>query len=174
MSKTLPVSIQDQECTEWCWAATTLAVCGCYGDARPTSQDDLANQVLKQPPGTACACKQDPMAPCNQPRNLASVLNTVNSHGRDGPAGVGAIRFQDLKDEIDANHPVVVDVLLGSPAASGHAIVIYGYTDDGIALLADPMHATDKISVRFDDFVSGNATANGKYRSAYRTKGSNE
>jgi len=55
--------------------------------------------------------------------------------------------------------PVVVQVALDDPAASGHAISIYGYGNDRTVLLADPMHPDDKITVSFDDFVANRPTA---------------
>lgn len=86
--------------------------------------------------------------------------------------------FEEVKAEIDGGRPVVVQVTLEDPAASGHAIVIFGYTDDGMVSIGDPMHAGDRISVRFSDFVAG-VQANlgdlhGTWQAAYRTKGIND
>jgi hypothetical protein len=160
--------MEQQQCTEWCWVASTLAVCRCFQDTdSPASQVDLANLVLR-PAGPRCGCTN-----CNQPVNLAVALDSVH-HDRDGPEGIYTVKFESLKQEIDAGHPVVVRVRLNDPAASDHAIVIYGYTDDGIALIADPMHAGDLISVHFEDFVSGTPADlkdhHGEWQSAYRTK----
>jgi len=173
MGKVLSLSMEPQECTEWCWAATVLATCRCYQDPGPSSQEELAAMVLSIP-DSGCGCREDPDAPCNCPKNISFVLSTVNDHGRDGPGGCGTLSFDDVKAEIDAGHPVAVDVVLDPPGATGHAIVIYGYTDDRMVFVADPMHAGDKITVGFDDFVSGLNTDHGAWRSAYRTKGTGE
>ena len=169
----LSLTIQQQHCPEWCRAATTLAVCGCYGDARPATQEDLADLVLGLPAGTPCECRTNPAAACNQPRNLASVLTTVNDHGQDDPNGLPDLAFADLKGEIDAGRPVVVDVRFDAAGGAGHALVIYGYSDDGTVLVADPMNAGDRITVNFADFVAGRATSHGSWHAAFRTKGTN-
>ena len=69
-------------------------------------------------------------------------------------------------------------VTLDELAASGHALAIYGYADDGTVLIADPMHANDKISVSFTAFAAGGQIGlgglHGTWQGAYLTKGQNE
>lgn len=173
----LQFAIELQECSEWCWAAVTAAVCKCYGDPAPAKQCEVANLVLQLSTDncTDCNCEHDPSAACNQPQNLASVLSLLNHDRGNPPDGLAILQFDDVKSDIDDGHPVVVEITLDDPAASGHAIAIYGYTDDGIVSIADPMHPDDTISVSFDDFVAGNQTGlHGKWKAAYRTKGANE
>jgi peptidase C39-like protein len=173
----LKFPIEPQKCSEWCWAAVTAGVCNCYGDSTPTRQCEVANLVLQLPIDncTECDCQQDPSAPCNQPRNLAAVLDTVH-HDRGNPTdGIPTLQFEDVKSDIDNGRPIVVQVTLDDPAASGHAVAIYGYTDEGMVSIADPMHPDDQISVRFADFVAGGQTdLHGTWKAAYRTKGINE
>jgi hypothetical protein len=79
-------------------------------------------------------------------------------------------QFSDITDEIDQGQPIVVQVDLSESAAAGHAIAIYGYTDQGCVLIADPMHAGDNISVAFDDLVNGtSSTFHGTWRTAFKT-----
>lgn len=168
----LNFTIEQQQCSEWCWAAVTAAVCRCYGDSTPTQQCEVANIVLRLSIDncTECDCQQDPFAICNQPRNLASALDRVQ-HDRGNPVdGIATLELSDVKSEIDQGHPIVVRVALDDPVAGGHAVAIYGYTDDGMVSIADPMHAKDKISVGFDDFVHGRDTQHGRWRGAYLTK----
>jgi hypothetical protein len=169
----LSFSIELQQCSEWCWAAVTAAVCKSYGDATPTRQCEVANLVLQLPTDncTECNCQQDPSAICNQPRNLASALDAVH-HDRGNPVdGVSTLAFEDVKSDIDSGRPIVVEVTLDDPAASGHAVAIYGYSDDGIVSIADPMHPDDQISIRFADFVAGGQTdLHGTWKAAYLTK----
>jgi hypothetical protein len=105
-------------------------------------------------------------------------LDTVN-HDRGNPVdGIATLGFDQVKDEIDQGHPIVVRVTLDELAASGHAIAIYGYGDDGAVLIADPMHARDKISVPFAAFAAGGSVdlggLHGTWQGAYLTKGQNE
>ena len=80
------------------------------------------------------------------------------------------MEFSDVTDEIDNARPIVVEVSLAELAASGHAIAIYGYSDDGILLIADPMRAGDTISVGFDDLVQGrDANYHATWQRAYKT-----
>jgi hypothetical protein len=173
----LNFSIELQQCSEWCWAAVTAAVCRCYGDQTPTQQCEVANLVLQLSTDncTDCNCQQDPYAPCNQTQNLASVLDAVHHDRGNPPDGIPTLAFGDMKSDIDNGRPIVVEVRLDDPAASEHAVAIYGYTDDGIVSIADPMHPGDQISVRFADFVAGGQTdLHGTWKAAYRTKGANE
>jgi hypothetical protein len=174
---TLEFSIELQQCSEWCWAAVTAAVCKCYGDETATRQCEVANLVLHLTTDncTDCDCQRDPFAPCNQTQNLARVLSVVR-HNRGNPVGgVSSLQFDDVKSDIDNGRPIVVQVTLDDPAASGHAVAIYGYTDEGIVSIADPMHPGDQINVQFVDFVAGGQTdLHGTWKAAYLTKGIDE
>jgi hypothetical protein len=170
--KTLNFEIELQQCTEWCWAAVAAGVCKCYGDISATRQCEVANLVLQLPEDSCsqCDCQQDPFAICNQPRNLALVLDTVR-HDRGNPTdGLPTLAFSDIKSNIDNGRPIVVQVTLDDPAASGHAVAIYGYSDDGLVSIADPMHPDDHITISFADFVAGRETVHGTWKAAYLTK----
>jgi hypothetical protein len=173
----LNFAIELQQCSEWCWAAVTAAVCKCYGDGTATKQCEVANLVLQRSIDncTECDCQQDPFAICNQPQNLGSVLDAVH-HDRGNPVGgLSTLGFEDIRSDIDNGRPIVVEVTLDDPAASGHAVAIYGYTEEGIVSIADPMHPDDHISVRFADFVAGGQTdLHGTWKAAYLTKGIDE
>lgn len=175
--KVLDFDIEMQQCSEWCWAAVVAAVCRCYGDETPSRQCEVANIVLQLPADlcTDCDCQQNPFAVCNQSRNLASVLDAVH-HDRGNPAeGISTLAFGDIQSDIDNGRPIVVQVSLDDPAASGHAVAIYGYSDDEMVSIADPMHPDDRISVPFADFVSGAQTElHGTWKGAYLTKGTQE
>jgi hypothetical protein len=158
--------LPQQECTEWCWAAVGSAVTACYQDDPPLNQRQVVGKVLGGG-ASNCNCQQDPTLPCNRPQNLAFVLDRANQHGGDSAA---SMEFSEVKDEIDQNRPIVVQVALAEPAASGHAIAIYGYGDDGTVLLADPMRAGDTISVAFEDLLRGSdANYHARWQKAYKT-----
>lgn len=162
----LSFPLSQQECTEWCWAAIGAAVTACYQDDPPLTQRQVVGRVLG---GAAsnCDCEQDPTLTCNKPQNLGFVLGRANQHAGDDAASMD---FSEVKDEIDQSRPIVIQVALAELAASGHAIAIYGYENDGTVLLADPMRAGDKISVGFDDLVHGtDADYHATWQRAYKT-----
>lgn len=172
----LNFTIEQQQCSEWCWAAVTAALCRCYGDDSPTRQCEVANMVLNLPIDscTDCNCQEDQSALCNQGQNLATVLSTVR-HNRGNPVdGHPKLQFEDVMSEIDNGRPIVVRITLDDPAASDHAIAIYEYTDAGIVSIADPMHADSKITVDFAAFAGGGpidlGELHGTWQGAYLTK----
>jgi hypothetical protein len=157
--------IQQQICSEWCWASVAAAVCACYQDPDAPDQRGVVSLVNGDDSGD-CGCDQDSSLPCNQPKDLSFVLSKILHRG----AKLGSPQFSDITDEIDQGQPIVVQVELSESAAAGHAIAIYGYTDQGCVLIADPMHAGDNISVAFADLVNGtSSTFHGTWRSAFKT-----
>ncbi len=163
----LNFTIEQQICSEWCWAAVASAVCKCYNDPDAPSQRDVVDIVLGAPSGSHCNCEQDPSSPCNAPMSLPSVLDQVG-HARDDTGR--SMTFEQVVAEIDRQRPIVVQVALDDLAASSHAISIYGYGNDRTVLIADPMHPDDKITVSFDDFVASRPTAfHGTWQAGFRT-----
>jgi hypothetical protein len=98
--------------------------------------------------------------------DLSFVLAKIRHRG----AQLVRPQFSDITNEIDQGQPIVVQVELSEPAASGHAIAIYSYTDQGSVLIADPMHANDKITVLLDDLVNGtSSTFHATWRTGFKT-----
>jgi Papain-like cysteine protease AvrRpt2 len=170
-SNPLPVTISQQECSEWCWAAVGVAIGTFYKDGDwPSEQCKLVNQVLgiSKDCCTECQCKTNPSDSCNQPQNLATVLA---QHCRNDVNGITTMQFSQVRQEIDRGRPIAVSITLDDPAASGHAIIIFGYTEDGQVNVADPMHAGTAITMSFDDLVAGTGSElHGQWQMAFRTK----
>jgi len=157
--------IQQQICDQWCWASVAAAVCACYNDLNAPDQRGVVNLVLGDGSGE-CDCQSDPALPCNQPQDLSWVLANIRHAG----AQVTVLQFSQVVNEIDSGRPIVVQVTLSEPAASNHAVAIYGYTAQGCVRIADPMHAGDTITVSLSDFMSGSPTAfHGTWQTAYLT-----
>lgn len=171
--RSLDFSIDSQECSEWCWAAVTSAIGRFYQDAAcPKLQCGVVNEVLMlgQDCCTDCDCKNDPFDACNQPQNLGVSLGAYHL-GRDGINGVAGLNFSDIQSEIDSVHPIAVSITLNDPAASGHAVVIYGYADDEKIMIADPMHADTIITASFQDLITGTDSGlHGQWQAGFRTK----
>jgi hypothetical protein len=157
--------IQQQICTEWCWASVAEAVCACYSDPDAPDQRGIVSLVNEDASGD-CGCDQNSGLPCNEPKDLSFVLAKIRHRG----AQLGRPEFIEITDEIDQGQPIVVQVELPESAAAGHAIAIYGYTDQGSVLIADPMHAGDKITVVFEDLLNGtSSTFHATWRAAFKT-----
>jgi hypothetical protein len=86
---------------------------------------------------------------------VIAALADLNIQHAGAPAPFN--KFSDVVTQIDKSRPIVVAVELEDSAASSHAIVIYGYSEDGKVLIADPMRAGDTISVDFDQLRAGNS-----------------
>lgn len=173
MSKSLPFVLSPQECSQWCWAAVTAAIGAFYqNNACPRTQCAVASQVLKigRDCCSECDCKADQFDPCNQPKNLGVALDRYGHDAGDGPAGT-ALNFSDIQTEIDGERPIAVSVLLHDAAATNHAIVIFGYRDDGKLNIADPMQPDSQISATLPELQAGTSSQfDGTWKSAFRTK----
>lgn len=171
----LEFEIEQQQCTQWCWAAVTVSIVKFLSGQGP-DQCELVNQIVK--PGkdccTDCRCS-DPGAsePCDQTANVGSALLKVN-HGRDTGNGVPKddIDWEDLQAEIDAGQPIVVSIAWQGPKrGQSHAVVLYGYTEDRKVLVADPMRPGTPVTCLFDDFQYPNTDGktSGSWQSTFRT-----
>jgi hypothetical protein len=164
--KLLDCRIEQQKCSQWCWAAVASAVCFAYKDNNAPTQSDVVDFVLGAPAGSQCNCTEDPSAACNRPMPLPPVLDAVGHAGEED----SGMRLVDVRAEIDRERPIVVQVVLPDAAATQHAVAIYGYGDGDIVVIADPMHAGDLISVSLTDLVAGTGGGfHGKWQTAYRT-----
>jgi len=172
VSKSLDFVLKPQECTQWCWAAVTSAIGAFYKDANCPDQCGVASKVLNigRDCCSECDCKADPFDPCNQPKNIARALDEYDHDGGDGPDGV-TLSFAQVQAEINAGRPIAVNVLLHDTAATNHAIVIYGYQDDGKLNIADPMHPDTQISALLPELMAGTSSDfDGTWKGAFRTK----
>jgi|SRR5580765_1053211 hypothetical protein len=175
MSKKLNLTIEPQKCSEWCWAAVTTAIGRVFEDDQcPAEQCALVNEVVVEAGKdccTECNCQKDPFDPCNKPKNLAVALNHCH-FDRDGPAGISSLSFEDVKGEIDDGHPIAVSIkVVNDAAAISHAVVIFGYSDDGKVNVADPMQAGSQLSVSLAELVAGKSSQlDGTWEAAFRTK----
>ena len=170
----LPFQLDEQHCGEWCWAAVSVAIGKFYHDGNcPQEQCRLVSGIL--PVGKDCCdqcdCTPGSLEACNQPQNLGFVLGQLG-HTRDGNDGLPVMRFSEIQKEINNGHPIAVSIEWQEPAAPGHAIVIYGYTDDRKLVIADPKAPRGTtITVPLDDFSypEFGGSAVGTWKAAFRT-----
>jgi papain like cysteine protease AvrRpt2 len=120
VSNQLNFTLQQQQQTEWCWAAVATSICLFYSPGGGQSQCDLANGQLGQ---TTC-CQDGSTAACNQPWYLDSALSATGNldHYTSSPAPL-----QDIGQQVDGSRPLAIRI--GWEGGGGHFIVITGYDD---------------------------------------------
>lgn len=122
-----------QQHLNWCWAADSISVQRFYEPGATLTQCALVNQTL----GRANCCNfTTPWDPCNSCWNMPDPLTRVGHY-----FGMVArpVTFDELKQEIDGGHPLVVRVAWWLGGA--HFINCTGYYETvtgNYMLLKDP------------------------------------
>jgi hypothetical protein len=151
--------IEQQEQSEWCWAAVAASLakffdpCDVCSKRTLFQQCQIATRVLSPlsppPPAPKLDCCGDP-TPCNIPQVLAEVLKAIGMWRTtlDRP-----LTFDEVQQEIDADRPVCVRIEW--PDGGGHAVVIRGYRVLASGALqvyvADPLYPSSLVD--FDEFT---------------------
>lgn len=143
MSK-LDFVIQSQEQSEWCWAALSASIVNFYAGNDSLKQCEVVKKVL----GRSTCCEDGSSDLCNQQFDIDSALRRLGHLAR---AQGNQPDFRIVDAEIKAGRPVGVRILWSD--GGGHAIVVYGVTDDRQVIIADPASANDEAIVPFDGFV---------------------
>jgi hypothetical protein len=118
-------TMQPQQETEWCWAATAASVHSYLNPGCPTifTQASLASTVLQQEkkiaPGFDCTGSP---GSCDFPGSLTIALTTT---GNLNTALGRPMEFSEIKAALDNGNPVCVQIDWYS--GGGHAIAIDGY-----------------------------------------------
>ena len=175
MANPLEFHLEEQKSSEWCWAATAVAIGNFYQDPNCAQrQCQLVSQVLQLGKDCCedCDCTPGSFEPCNQTQNLGFILDKIG-HGRDGTDGLSSMEFSEIQAEIDSGHPICVSIEWNEAAAAGHAIVIYGYDEEKrLLFIADPKApAGTTITVLFDGFTypEFGGPVRGSWKAAFRT-----
>lgn len=120
VNKSLNFTVQHQRQTQWCWAAVTSSVAAYYKRS-DWSQCRVVNVAL----GQAVCCGNGSSTECNKPWYLDKALDLVGNLDALAPQ---ALPLQQIKGEIDANHPI--GVRIGWSGGGGHFIAIGGYSEN--------------------------------------------
>lgn len=115
-SRTLPLAMQPQEATFWCWAATATSVAHFYDAHSTWTQCALAGTCLSK---SCCADH----APCDEVFVLDVPLRTTGN--LQGAAFAGPATRAQVQTEIDAGRVICCFVDWGD--TSGHFVAISGY-----------------------------------------------
>lgn len=149
-ARTLPLTVEKQKASNWCWAAVAVSVDRNEGGTAWT-QCELANREL-----TMTGCCTDP-GPCDTPHRLDLALTTVN---RLSYWAVGTTPFGQVRKEIDASRPLCCRIGWQG-TASGHFVVIRGYSE-----------GDTRNDLEIDDPIDGPSTYEyGEFATRYRQTG---
>lgn len=157
----LPLQVQHQEQTNWCWSAVSVSVSHYYNQSSPWTQCTLVSAEL----GAAC-CENGSSSVCNvawylnlalqRTGNLDSYLSTKVPY----PRVVGAI---------DKRRPMCA--LTNWASGGGHFLAIVGYqTVEGIAYLylSDPWYGDSLVA--YDVFCTNYQGLGGTWTYSYFTE----
>ena len=159
--RVVPISVQHQLQTNWCWAACSSSASAFYDPASTWGQCGIVNAELKE---NGC-CGTGSSAKCNVPWYLDRALRRTGNFARksDGPA-----RWETVRSEIDAGRPV--GVRIGWFGGGGHFVMITGYRGAGGARevdVQDPWTGTSHITM---DTLVKSYKNRGKWTHTYLTR----
>ena len=135
-------SMQPQQETNWCWAATTSSVSHLFDVASQWSQCSVAATTL-----TSSCCAD--ANPCNKPWSLDAPLRVTDN--LQGTPSSGADTFANIQAQLDLGNPVCCHI--SWTKGGGHFMAIVGYDgSSGDVYLDDPLYGAS--TVPFTSFTS--------------------
>ncbi|MEV0372775.1 papain-like cysteine protease family protein [Streptomyces sp. NPDC050636] len=143
----LDISMQAQEETNWCWAASGNTIATWYG--KNYSQNQFCNAAFNYQQGSSCP---------NDQATLGNVQNAFDWMGiNSGSYVTGYLRYSTVQSEINAKRPIETRIQWSS--GGGHMHVIYGYdTANNWVYWGDPWGSNDRYNWGdFDYYVNGSS-----------------
>ncbi len=147
-------TMQQQQQTQWCWAAVSTSINLYYHPASGQTQCAVANVAMNQ---TTC-CQNGGSAQCNQPWFLDQALQLVNNLNAWSP---GKAALATVKAEIDACRPFCLRIAW--KGGGGHFVVVRGYSWAGMNI-ADPWYGNSVMNyATFPSYYHGGGTWTDNY-----------
>ncbi|MFH9354322.1 papain-like cysteine protease family protein [Kitasatospora sp. NPDC017646] len=113
--KKLNIAMQQQQQTNWCWAASGNTIATWFG--YNYSQNQFCNAAFGRSIDSSCP---------NSQASLADVQNGLDWVGiNPGSYVTGYLRYSTVQSEVDANRPIETRIQWSS--GGGHMNVLYGY-----------------------------------------------
>jgi hypothetical protein len=157
----LDFTMQRQEQTQWCWAATSVSVAAHYDPHGRWSQCAMVNAEK----GLDICCRDGGGEACNKPNVLDGPLKRAEifDHKEPAPAAFDAVRR-----EIDAGRPLAWRI--GWEGGGGHFAVIEGYQRTGEPWVAveDPHWGATDLPVSM--LTGGSYQGTGRWTHSYFTR----
>ncbi|MFH8343192.1 papain-like cysteine protease family protein [Streptomyces sp. NPDC018045] len=143
----LNITMQAQEKSNWCWAASGNTIATFYG--KRYSQNQFCNAAFNRQQGSTC--------PNNQ-ATLGNVQNAFDWMGiNPGSYVTGYLRYGTVQSEINAGRPVETRIQWSS--GGGHMHVIYGFdTANNWVYWGDPWGSNSRYNWGdYNYYVNGNS-----------------
>jgi len=157
----LPLTIQAQECTEWCWAAVVSSIASFVGLSPAPKQCEIVDREAFSPhdPSPGCcspanSCKGNPGSACN--RN-SSVGRALADYGlTETPAGQvpSPSSFASIAQQVDLCCPVVIQLVDSANPAIAHVMVVIGYSGNDTLFVADPADGSSGHTYSYSELLN--------------------
>lgn len=135
---TLPLTMELQEQTNWCWSAVATSTARYYDPQSTWTQCAVVNAEL----GVAMCCENGGDAACNQPWYLDRALGRV---GRFGVMANSKATWEAVTHEIDERRPLGVRIAWNG--GGGHFVVVSGYETGAETIdVRDPWFGDSSVS----------------------------
>ncbi|MER6396570.1 papain-like cysteine protease family protein [Kitasatospora sp. NPDC001603] len=113
--KKLNITMQQQQQTNWCWAASGNTIATWFG--YDYSQNQFCNAAFGRSSNSSCP---------NSQATLGDVQNGLSRVGiNPGSYVTGYLRYSTVQTEVNANRPIETRIQWSS--GGGHMHVVYGY-----------------------------------------------
>lgn len=155
----LPFEMQQQGCTEWCWAAVTSSIASFVKLKPQPEQCEIVDKEAFSPnnPSPGC-CKQANRCKtsqvCNRRGNVGIILGNYNLTPDSSGQIPSASDFATIKDQIDACCVVVIEVVNRANPGLVHVMVVTGYRGDDTLAVADPADSHTHFTYSFSGLLS--------------------
>lgn len=145
----LPFNIQDQTCTEWCWAAVVSSIAQFVNAAAQPQQCEVVDREAFSPnlPSPGCcnagnSCKDDPNGACNRSGAIGPALVDYNLSDNMSGQVPTANDFSTIAQQIDLGCAVVLELSEIANPTFAHVVVAIGYSGEDDLIIADPADAS--------------------------------
>jgi len=147
----LNFSMQHQQQTQWCWAATACSISAFFNPNTQWIQCRLVNAEL----GRSDCCNNGSSNDCNKPWYLDKALTRT---GNLQSFSAGAASIEDILKEIENGNPICVRI--GWHGGGGHAVAIEGYNYDlNMVAVEDPWYGSSDVTLdTFKNAYKGSGT----------------
>ncbi|WP_228774705.1 papain-like cysteine protease family protein [Streptomyces sp. NRRL B-1677] len=145
-SKKLNITMQAQQKSNWCWAASGNTIATWFG--RNYTQNQFCNAAFNRQQGTEC--------PNNQ-ATLGNVQTGLQWAGiNPGSYVTGWLRYPTVQSEVNGNRPIETRIQWSS--GGGHMHVLYGYDDaSGFVYWGDPWPSSNRYNWASHDWYVNNS-----------------
>jgi hypothetical protein len=163
----LPFVIQDQQCSEWCWAAVVSSVATFVNSNQQPQQCEVVDREAFSPhnPTPGCCSASNRCIPknlncvCNRTGPVGFALQdyelTANPDGQMPSSNT----FSIIAQQIDQLCVVVIQVFDRSTPVLAHVMVVVGYSGTDTLIVADPADAGSSHTYSYSELVNPDPAA---------------